>query len=83
MKIHIKFAKDTGTDENAISYFEMVTAARAGTFGLLPTDEIVVDASTVPVSFYKEWFYYKVNKYSKPTLQFSPKLYAKFNKKKS
>ena len=83
MKIHIKFAKDTDIDENAISYFEMVTAARAGTFGLLPTDEIVVDASTVPVSFYKEWFYYKVNKYSKPTLQFSPKLYAKFNKKKS
>ena len=78
MKIHIKFAKDTDTDENAISYFEMVTAARA-----VPTDEIVVDASTVPVSFYKEWFYYKVNKYSKPTLQFSPKLYAKFNKKKS
>lgn len=83
MKIHIKFAKDTDTDENAINYFEMVTATRAGTFGLLPTDEIVVDASTVPVSFYKEWFYYKVNKYSKPTLQFSPKLYAKFNKKKS
>ena len=81
MKIHIKFSKDNDTDENAISYFEMMTATKAGTLGLLPVDEIVVDASSVPVSFYKEWFCYKVNKYSKPALQFSPKLYAKFNKK--
>ena len=83
MKIHIKITKDEITKENIIESFEMITADKLNKLGLLPVNEVVVDASSVPVSFYKEWFYYKVNKYSKPTLQFSPKLYAKFNKKKS
>ena len=83
MKIHIKITKDEITKENIIESFEMITADKLNKLGLLPVNEVVVDASSVPVSFYKEWFYYKVHKYSKPTLQFSPKLYAKFNKKKS
>ena len=79
MKIHIKITKDEITKENIIESFEMITADKLNKLGLLPVNEVVVDASTVPVSFYKEWFYYKVDKYSKQTLQFSPKLYAKYN----
>ena len=79
MKIHIKITKDEITKESIIESFEMITADKLNKLGLLPVNEVVVDASTVPVSFYKEWFYYKVDKYSKQVLQFSPKLYAKYN----
>ena len=68
MKIHIKITKDETTEENIIESFEMITADKLNKLGLLPVNEVIVDASTVPVSFYKEWFYYKVDKYSKQTV---------------
>lgn len=77
MKIHVKMKKDEETGENAIVSFEMVTNDKVKGLGLLPTDEVIVDADTVPMSFYREWHSYRVDKFSNPVLQYSHKLHAK------
>lgn len=80
MLLHIKTVKDEETDENIIESFTCIPNSFHKGAGLLPVNEVVVDASTVPQSFYTEWFNYKVNRLGSPVLEWSGKQYTK-NKK--
>lgn len=77
MKLHIYIKDDLETNEKVIEKFTCVPNDKYQGTRLLPVTEVMVDASTVPQSFYTEWFNYKVNRLGNPVLEWSHLQYLK------